>query len=156
MHKSSPRGFTLIELLVVIAIIGILSSVVLAALNTARAKARDAERLEDIDSIKTAMELYYSNHNAYPPSVGNGEWTALNALVTDGDIGSLPNDPDNTAGAAQEWSWTNQNTFYYWGPGNVGSCGPYSYTLWYHLETNSQGNAYSCVKLDSNSYTYSP
>ncbi|MDO8561734.1 MAG: type II secretion system protein [bacterium] len=51
------RGFTLIELLVVIAIIGILSTVVLASLNTARQKGRDARRLEDLKSIANAIAI---------------------------------------------------------------------------------------------------
>ncbi|MEK7995391.1 MAG: type II secretion system protein, partial [Planctomycetota bacterium] len=60
------RGFTLIELLVVIAIIGMLSSVILASLNTARQKARDARRLSDMKQIQTALELYYDTNRAYP------------------------------------------------------------------------------------------
>lgn len=60
------RGFTLIELLVVIAIIGLLSSIVLASLNTARQKGYDAQRLSNMQSIQIALELYYSDHNAYP------------------------------------------------------------------------------------------
>ena len=49
---KQSTGFTLIELLVVIAIIGVLSSVVLASLNTARARARDAERLSNLRENK--------------------------------------------------------------------------------------------------------
>ena len=62
------RGFTLIELLVVISIISLLSSVVLTSLNSARAKARDARRLADIQQIKLALELYYDDNGSYPVS----------------------------------------------------------------------------------------
>lgn len=51
----SSRGFTLIELLVVIAIIGMLSSVVLASLNSARSKSRDSRRLEDLKQIANTI-----------------------------------------------------------------------------------------------------
>ncbi|PIT91375.1 hypothetical protein COU17_01105 [Candidatus Kaiserbacteria bacterium CG10_big_fil_rev_8_21_14_0_10_49_17] len=60
------RGFTLIELLVVIAIIGLLSSVVLASLNSARAKARDARRVSDLKQLQLALELYYDSNGSYP------------------------------------------------------------------------------------------
>ncbi len=62
------RGFTLIELLVVVAIIGILSSVVLASLNSARSKARDAKRLSDMRQIQNALEMYYHDNGFFPNS----------------------------------------------------------------------------------------
>lgn len=66
-RQKKRRGFTLIELLVVIAIIGLLSSVVLAALSSARMKARDAKRLADLKQLKTAIELYFDANGYYPP-----------------------------------------------------------------------------------------
>lgn len=65
MRLYHSKGFTLIELLVVVAIIGILSSVVLASLNSARAKARDARRKSDLTQIRTAMEMYYDKYGTY-------------------------------------------------------------------------------------------
>lgn len=65
------RGFTLIELLVVIAIIGILSSVVLASLNSARQKGRDAKRVSDISQIKLALELYFDSNRSYPTATSS-------------------------------------------------------------------------------------
>ncbi len=64
-QSQSKAGFTLIELLVVIAIIGILSSVVLASLNSARAKGRDAKRISDLHNIQLALELYYDKYSTY-------------------------------------------------------------------------------------------
>ena len=86
MHKrSTSRGFTLIELLVVIAIIGLLSSVVLASLSSARSKGRDARRLADIKQLQVALELYYSENNEYAPT--------LNDLVTANLISAISKDP---------------------------------------------------------------
>lgn len=65
-HQTKNQGFTLIELLVVIAIIGMLSSVILASLNSARNKARDARRLSDLKQIQIALELYYDTNRSYP------------------------------------------------------------------------------------------
>lgn len=149
------KGFTLIELLVVITIIGVVSSIILTNVSKARAKARDTRRISDIHQLKIALELYYSANNAYPPENGNGRLDALNVLVSNGYIPELPNDPLN-AGSTPDWSWTNQNTYYYWGTGNVGTCGPYNYTLWYRMETKTNGNAPSCVGLDSNSFISNP
>ncbi len=83
--KKTQKGFTLIELLVVIAIIGILSSVVLASLNSARRKSRDARRMADLQQIKLAAELYFdANGSQYPAT--------LDGLAPE-YIGAVPTDP---------------------------------------------------------------
>lgn len=56
---KSVAGFTLIELLVVIAIIGMLSSVVLASLNSARGKANNSAVKENLQNIRAQAQLCY-------------------------------------------------------------------------------------------------
>ncbi len=83
--KKRQSGFTLIELLVVIAIIGILSSVVLSSLNSAREKSRNAARLTQIDQINKALELGATgDSNQLPMTATLG--TTFACLGTPADI----------------------------------------------------------------------
>lgn len=99
--RERERGFTLIELLVVISIIGLLSSVVLASLNGARMKARDAKRLFDLHQIRLALEQYYDDHGTYPNTSywmrsSDASWGTLqDALAL--YLPNLPKDPVNNA-----------------------------------------------------------
>lgn len=80
MKTKQQKGFTLVELLVVIAIIGLLSTLAVVALGSARAKARDARRISDIKQIQTALELYNADQGVYPDGTGGitlGTGTAL-------------------------------------------------------------------------------
>ncbi len=102
MYMKNTKGFTLIELLVVIAIIGILSSVVLVSLSTARAKSRDAKRISDLGQVEIALELYFDTYARYPTSsaaglqtfnAGTANTAHLGGLVAAGYIPKLPTDP---------------------------------------------------------------
>lgn len=84
----NKRGFTLIELLMVIAIIGILASIVMVNLVSARQKGRDAKRIADIKNIQLSLEEYYNDNLYYPLNI----YTALKPTY----MSVVPYDPNST------------------------------------------------------------
>ena len=116
MKKRGALGFTLVELLVVIAIIGILAAIVVASLQTARAKGRDARRIADVKAIQLALEEYYNDNLKYP--------TSLNLLQTNNYLPTVPTDP---LGAAYKYAPMNGNS-----PPSA-NCAGTNYPVRYHL-----------------------
>ena len=94
------NGFTLLELLIAIAIIAILTSLSLVALGGAREQARDGRRKSDLETIRSALELYKADCNQYPaagafPAVGS----ALSGTCSGGTntyLQKRPGDPSGT------------------------------------------------------------
>jgi prepilin-type N-terminal cleavage/methylation domain-containing protein len=81
MKINFNRGFTLIELLVVIAIIGILASVVLASLNTARDKGADAALKAGMSQMTAQAELFYDNGRTYAGLCASGANTPVARIL---------------------------------------------------------------------------
>ena len=94
MRKTAlVKAFTLIELLVVISIIALISTLLLANLNAARERGRDAQRKADLRNIQTALRLYYNDNSIYPLV---GDLPVWGSPWTDGSVtymNILPADP---------------------------------------------------------------
>ena len=107
------KGFTLIELLVVIAIIGILSSVVLASLNTARNKGADAAIRGNINGTRATAELFYDNANTYVGLGGDSTFrNAINSADSANGTGAVATTSSTTGWAAAAALKTDANIWY--------------------------------------------
>lgn len=101
------RAFTLVELLVVISIIGVLIGLSVFGLQGARQASRDSKRKADLESLRSGIEIYKSDCNAYPVSAGGapsvvlatsgtslaGSGTPTSCAVTNIYIAQIPQDP---------------------------------------------------------------
>ena len=101
IKQIARRGFTLIELLVVIAIIGILASVVLASLNTARDKGTDAAIKSDINSMRAQAAIVYDNAGDYAAVCADAKVSAAVSAVNVLSVGAA-DCADDVAGWAIE------------------------------------------------------
>jgi general secretion pathway protein G len=141
---KQSRGFTLIELLVVIAIIGLLASIILASLNTARQRGRDAKRIADIRDIQNALELYDETCKSYPNSLSTAASNNCPGGITFGSfMVTIPVDPYSA------------NSYLYTAFGSGASCS--SYHLGAELELaqtlGSNTAASNATKCTGGAYT---
>ena len=138
MRNKNQKGFTLIELLVVIAIIGLLASVVLLALNSARAKSRDAKRLADMRQLSTALELFYNDKGGYPSAAASVPVGIAPAYVASAPTSPTP--PDGTCTAAQNtYAYVPSGTSYTGTDGTTTVFPTYSYRFCLGGQTGGYG-----------------
>lgn len=86
---KNNKGFSLIELLVVISIIGVLTTVLVMNFVGSRERARDAQKIQSLGSLKNALRMYYNDNQAYPL-----DKSSLSNLVTGSYIASLGDTSD--------------------------------------------------------------
>ncbi|MBU3922944.1 prepilin-type N-terminal cleavage/methylation domain-containing protein [Patescibacteria group bacterium] len=117
------KGFTLVELLVVIAIIGLLTGMIVISIKTVKAKARDSQRVSDVNTIATALNLYHNDSNNYPIFDGyiTGSDALSSVLISVGTASGIPIDPLNAGDYRYYYQSTDGSDYY----------------LEYYLETNS-------------------
>jgi prepilin-type N-terminal cleavage/methylation domain-containing protein len=126
---KSQKGFTLIELLVVIAIIGILSSVVLASLNTARGKGADAAIKSNVNNARAQAELYYDNNSLSYASVCTGTNGLAQFTAGATAAGSADVDCNSSATAWAMAAQLKSNTAQWYCVDSTGAAGTETVTL---------------------------
>lgn len=151
--SQKNNGFTIVELLIVIVVIGILAAITIVAYNGIQSKARDAQRVSDVDLITKALEIYYIDNGRYPgsPAETGGSTTINSGWSTTADaswsrlidtlspyISGIGKDPTSTPGASIV-SGVGYNYAYF--ASTSGYCGaaPYQmYLLVYKMEGSAQ------------------
>ena len=126
----------------VIAIISVLATLLLLQLGVARAKARDAKRIADVNQVRSAIEQYFDQNGAYLSTYDMSTLSPAYLLNIPADplaVGCTANTYDGTAhGAAQCYG-------YEWDP----ATNPTKYQIWAELEQNNRNALISDADINS-------
>jgi len=131
-HKTSAGLIIALIIVVVVIVIGVMSTLAIVALNSARIKSRDAKRISDIKQIQVGLELYYNDAKQYPSSIVPGKSMSFGGVTY---MPTIPNNPIPNNGDCPEdfeYQYTVKNN-------------EQSYELTYCLEgeTGGQGKGYN-------------
>ncbi len=113
--RKTKTGFTIIELLVVVAIIALIAATVIASMSTARAKSRDAKRIQNMQEINNALNLYHNQKNYYPNPYAAQQITGSDPfsveLKSAGVMPAVPADPLGGTTYLYKYTSANGSTF---------------------------------------------
>lgn len=84
------KGFTFIELLVVVTISALLMGAAMVGYSSISRRSRDTRRRTDMETIRSALELYRSENASYPLSVTEGESIGTGGITY---LNPVPGDP---------------------------------------------------------------
>ena len=111
LKKQKQRtGFTLVELLVVIAIIGILASMLMPAINSARESARSAQCGSNVRNLAVAANSYAQQNKDTLPPIGTGSGSGFVALMPYLEMTNLYDNIMGQAGGAGDTDTTDTDT----------------------------------------------
>lgn len=148
-HLRNKKGFTLIELMIVVVLIGVLSGVVISVINAGgfRSKAKDSQRIADLEKIRSALELYFSDNRVYP-NFGWLEVTgsdAMSSALQTTYLNKVPSDPNGViTGNSTPCSVPESNRYNY---NSVSTGGGYVLTAIMEIDSSNDGN--ECASLNS-------
>lgn len=133
---QTKKGFTLIEVLVAATIIGVLASVAIGSYSIATKNSRDARRKSDLETLRSAIELYRADNGRYPRAgcgggtCGSTNVTGLNSALVTTYIDAIPNDPT-----------TALTTPYKYHAEDFSGSGPFQYCLMAVMENTANANS---------------
>jgi len=158
MLRRDSHGFTIVELLIVIVVIATLAAISVVAYNGIQQRARDAQRVQDIQVLAKALELYYIDNGHYPACTGstsiNGSWCTtadsswanMSPLLAD-YIAKVPRDPISKQTGTGQFPWNVADGYDYSYVATSGYCGitpssqlPQMYIIVYKLEQSEKQN----------------